>query len=525
MSRPLSPYEGLDLHRLVAARAAARGDSLALAWEPFEGDPRTWTYSNLYREACAVAAGLAARGVRRGQRVMIHLENCPEFVLAWLGCGFLGAVAVTTNTRSADEELAYFAAHSAAVGAITQPAFAEALGRVAPNLQWIAVTNTDAGRPPAQAVEAGARFAALIGDPDAFSPPQPDPWASFAIQYTSGTTARPKAVLWTHGNALWGGQASAAHEGLTADDVHLVSLPLFHTNAQSYSLLAALWAGAAVVLQPRFSASRFWEVSVRRRCTWASLIPFCSRALAQQPRPAGHHYRLWGNAVASPAAANPFGIETLGWWGMTETVTHGLVTTLGLPATPRSMGRPARGYEIRIVDADGRDTAPGETGDLLIRGRRGVSLFAGYVGDPEATAAAFDPEGWFRTGDRVWRDAGGDVVFADRAKDMLKVGGENVAASEIERVIGGVPGVREVAVVGRRDPMLGETPFAFVIADPAQPTALVALGITAACEAALAPFKRPSDVRFVADLPRANLEKVAKARLRELANTGNLEAG
>jgi len=305
------------------------------------------------------------------------------------------------------------------------------------------------------------------------------------------------------------------HEDLRPEDVHLVHLPLFHANAQIYSVAASLWAGATVVLQPRFSASRFWPVSLRHRCTWSSMVPFCARSLAAHPVPATHAYRYFGGPVCEPPSDQLFGVKSIGWWGMTETVTHGTVGSPHLADAPLSMGRPSPAYEILILDAGQRPVRPGETGDLYVRGRRGVSLFVEYAGDPEATEAAFTDDGLFITGDRVRLGEDGFLYFADRAKDMLKVGGENVAASEIERVIRDVSGVSEVAVVGRSHPMLDEVPVAFVLpASPGDPE--LAARITAACASELASFKQPHEVRVVESLPRAALDKVAKSELRKI---------
>jgi len=180
-----------------------------------------------------------------------------------------------------------------------------------------------------------------------------------------------------------------------------------------------------------------------------------------------------------------------------------------------SMGRPAPGYEIHVLDEDGAPVGPGEVGDLYVGGQRGVSLFLEYAGDPEATARAFREDGLFITGDRVRLGEDGFLYFADRSKDMLKVGGENVAASEIERVIASVPGVREVAVVAKKHPMLDEVPVAFVIPAEGQEDGLID-AIQAACAKGLATFKQPHEVRLVPELPRSTLEKVAKAELRAM---------
>ena len=512
------PFSGMDVPWLLTERARSRRDHSFIIWEPFDGQPEIITYGQFHQRVGRIAGGLARRGVRAGERVLIHLDNCPETLLAWYACAWIGAVAVTTNARAADDELAYYAEHSAAVGGITQPKFAARVAAHCRSLRWLAVTATDTGEAPRQAPDAASRFEALDGEPPAQR--APDPLAPCSVQYTSGTTARPKAVLWTHANALWGARINAAHEDLRPEDVHLVYLPLFHTNAQAYSVLASLWVGATCVIQPRFSATRFWPVSLARRCTWTSLIPFCVKALMAQPVPPAHHYRWWGSAVCAPPADAHFGVNTLGWWGMTETITHGIVGSLHLPNVPLSIGRPAPEYEIAIVDSDSlpvreaRAIEPGGSGHLQIRGVRGLSLFQEYLGNPAATAAAFDPDGWFRTGDRVNLLEDGSIQFGDRDRDMLKVGGENVAASEIERVILTVPGVHECAVVSKRHLMLDEVPIAFVLpTGDAAPD--LAARVQAACAAQLADFKHPSEIRIVDALPRSTLEKIAKAELRK----------
>jgi crotonobetaine/carnitine-CoA ligase len=512
---PLTPFEGWDIRTLIDNQARRRGDRPCLMWEPFEGPPRSWSYAEFGETIRRFAAGLAARGVCAGDRVLVHLDNCPESIFAWLGCAYAGAVAVTTNAKSTLDELSYFAAHSRAVGAVTQPRFAALVRDAGRGIGWMAVTETDNGAPPETPISRYEAFAAIDADPATLAARPHDPMAPFAIQYTSGTTARPKAVLWTHANALWGARVCAMHEDLRSDDVHLVYLPLFHTNAQVYSVAAALWAGASIVLQPRFSASRFWPVSLRRRCTWTSMVPFCLKALMEQERPQSHFYRHWGNGVCDPPTDAAFGVRTIGWWGMTETIAHGIVGSPHQPDAPMSMGRPSPAYEIHVLGEDGLPVGPGEVGDLFVRGRRGVSLFLEYADDAAATAAAFREDGLFITGDRVRLGADGALYFADRSKDMLKVGGENVAASEIERVVGAVAGVRETAVVGRRHPMLDEVPVAFVIPASTDDAGLVARIMDAAREH-LAPFKRPHEVRLVAALPRSTLEKVAKAELRAI---------
>jgi crotonobetaine/carnitine-CoA ligase len=325
-------------------------------------------------------------------------------------------------------------------------------------------------------------------------------------------------VLWTHANALWGGKVNAAHQDLHAADVHMAYLPLFHTNALAYSVLATLWVGASCVIQPRFSARRFWPVAAEHRCTWNSTIGFCMKALLEQEIPKQHSFRLWGTALCEPAAFAAFGIKIIGWWGMTETITHGIIGEIDQPNTPMAIGRAATEYSIRVTDDDGSPTQAGGTGNLSVLGVPGLSLFKEYLHNETATRESFDAHGYFITGDRVTLLDHGFIKFGDRAKDMLKVGGENVAASEIEQVIVTVPGVREAAVVGMKHPMLDEVPVVFIIPHAGVANATPALhdDVMAACRSALADFKVPREIRFVDEMPRSTLEKVAKAELRKL---------
>lgn len=512
----LHPFIGMDLPWLLEQRALTRRDHPFIVWVPDDGPGQTYSCAEFAARVQRIAGGMHRRGVRRGDRVLIHLDNCAEAVLAWHACAWLGTVAVAANARAAGDELAYCAEHCDAVAGITQPRLAERVARHCSGLAWIAVTPTDAGAAPRHAPDAAASFAALDADP--LPRRAPEPLAACSVQYTSGSTARPKGVVWTHANALWGARVNALHEDLRADDRHLVHLPLLHTNAQAYSLLACLWVGATAVVVPHFSARRFWQVSLAQRCTWASMLPLCVKALMNQEVPA-HHDRLWGGAVSAPPSDARFGVKTIGWWGMTETLSHGIVGSVHLPNRPLAIGRPAPEYGIAIVEDDSvpvreaRPVGPGGTGQLLVRGVRGLSLFHEYLGDARASAERFDAGGWFRTGDRIEILDDCSLRVSERSKDMLRVGGENVAASEIERVVLQVAGVAECAVVGKAHALLDEVPVLFVL--PAAHADIDLLErIAAACNAQLADFKRPHELRLVKDFPRSLLDKITKAELR-----------
>ena len=510
----LHPLVGLDVPWLLRERVRTQGDKPYLIWEPFEGTGRTYTYRQFGAAVERFAAGLLARGIRKGDFFLIHLGNCPEFLIAWHACSRIGAVAVTTNTRSSQEELCYYAANCEATAALTQPSLVDLVAASAPALRFIATTETDQGRAAAAFQTTRVMgFADIDADPAGLPRETHDPLHFNSVQYTSGTTARPKGVVWTHANVLWGARMTATLLKLTPHDVGLAFFPLFHTNALMYSSLGSLWAGGSLVVLPRYSASRFWDKAVKHRCTWTCSSPFMMKTLSLHPVPAHHDFRFWGSGTTDPPLARElFRVQGLGWFGMTETVSFPTVGHLDLPNRPLGMGRPTPGYEVTVRHDDGTPVAFGETGGLFVRGIPGLSLFYEYLNNPEATAAAFDADGWMETGDQVTPHADGDLRFEGRGKDMLRVGAENVAAAEIERVIQTVPGVFEVAVVAKPDEFLSEVPAAFVI--PAGEPGDLRERILAACREQLADFKLPREVVFVPELPRSVLNKVSKKELR-----------
>lgn len=473
----LSHYAGLDAATLLELRAQARASHPFLIWAPFDEQTQAWTYAAFAERVAAVAGALAGRGVAPGDRVLVSMENCPEFLFAWFACARLGAICVAANPASTAAEIDYFAEHTGAA---------------------LRLTRTDCQ--------------ALSGPP--LPARAPDPSADVAILYTSGTTSRPKGVLWTHANALWGAQCGATLLGLRAEDVFQVCLPMCHVVGFAWSVLPALWAGATVVLQPRFSASRYWDASLAHGCTVASHVQFTTGVLMKQPVPGQHAFRIWGNSSWSSAMQSYFRVRITGWWGMTEMIAPGVCGDPWSAQRERAIGRPSPGYGVRIRGENGIDTPFDEAGELQVLGVPGVSLFKAYYREPDATRAAYTDDGWFRSGDRVVRHADGTIRFAERVKDVIKVGGENVSPAEVERVLLEVPGVKEAAVVGRSDPTYGEVVVAFVAGSG---SADLARSIADHCSRQLARFKVPRDVVVLDALPRGNLGKVSKPELKRMA--------
>jgi crotonobetaine/carnitine-CoA ligase len=499
------PFSGMDVAAALAERTARIGDETFLIWESGHGDAVSWTYRSFAEEVDRVAGGLFARGVRAGDAVLLLLENSPAFLFTWFACARLGAVAIDTNTRYAPEELRHALGLTGAVGAVTHDHLLDRLVESGVELPWVATVEAEAGTCPA-----------LHGNPGAVPVRAADPAAPLCVQFTSGTTSRPKAVLFTHANALWGGRVGAAHAKYAADDVVLVYGPLFHTQALSWQVLATFWVGGTVVLLPKFTASRFWEISLRHRCTQTALLGIMMKTLADQPVP-DHQYRAWQFGLEMRSVADHFGVRLFNAWGMTEVVTQAIINDADYPVDEGAIGRPALEYSVRVARDEGSDAAVGEPGDLLIAGVRGLSIFAEYLNDPAATADAFDEFGFFRTGDRVMALPSGALQFVSRAKDMLKVGGENVAAGEIERVLMALPDIAAAAVVARPDRILDQVPVAFVTVVEGSDEAAVRDEALAVCAKQLADFKVPRAVYVVDVLPEALLGKVSKAALREEA--------
>jgi crotonobetaine/carnitine-CoA ligase len=523
------PFAGWDVPALIEARGRQRGAHPALIWAPFEGPAQVWSYAGFAEAVARIAGGLAARGIGTGDRVLLHLENCPETVLARFACAWLGATAVLSNAHLAAPELARVIAMLRPRVAITQPNLADRVARPGNHLEWIAVTETGAAEAPnGSPVPTVDRFGRLYGN--LLPRRTPDPTAPAMILFTTGSTAVPKAVLWTHANLLWAGKVGALQQRLRADDVYQVHLPLFHVVGFTWSLMPALWAGTSVLLQPRFSASRFWPAALAHRATVASHAG-TDGFLRRQPVP-DHAFRQWLFAWHDPDRNDYFRVSGSTGWGMTEMVIPAIVGDASMEQRVLSVGRPYPGYTIRIENEDGSSVRPGETGHLLIGAVRGLSIFQEYVDNPQAMAEAFDARGFFRTGDRVTLHEDGWIQFKDRVKDMIKVGGESVSASEVEAAITAAGGVAEVAVVARPDAAYGEVAIAFVVLEGAghadeESGRATLQRIVQHCGQSLAKFKQPRDVIITPSLPKIGNNKINRPALRELAmkSTGGFEAG
>ncbi len=504
----LDPIARRTLPDLLATRAASRPSKTFLTFVDREMKTRAkYTYAEVDAHASRVAAYLQKTGIKKGETVVLHMPNVPEFLFAWLGIAKAGAIMVATNLKSAPDEMEYFLTHSEAKCLISHAEHLEAVEPIlekCPAIREVILAGENTGK--------RTPFSKLLeGDPADFKAPAIDPLDTCAILYTSGTTSRPKGVMITHGNYVWASEVMCRTTALREEDRHIVCAPFFHINAQTYSTLPALAAGADMVLMERFSKRRYWDVCAEHKPTVASLVTSMIRMLLSEPfhpQEKSHNLRLVGCGAKTPDFEKRYGVKTIGWFGMTETLTVPLATSLQDAGKAGAIGFVNPGYRARVLREDGSPCGPGEVGALEIWGVPGVSLMKGYLKNEEATRETISPDGWLKTGDNVSVDERGYVTYVNRGKDMLKVGGENVAASEIERVVQSHPAVYEAAAIAIPDAMLGEVPKVFALfreGKTATPEEIIAW-----CKERLASFKVPRAVEFRQELPRSTLDKVAK---------------
>jgi len=493
------------LGHALADKTARFPDRPFLCFEDADGVLSPWlSWRELDRLVNRAAHFLVHRGLTHGEKFNIHLGNCPELLVFWLAAARTGTVMVPTNPASTAEEMAYILAHSEARLAVTEARYGEACRAVRDRCPTLL-----------DVIDVRPLEPLLAGLPDTPPPIAVTSRDEVSMQYTSGTTSRPKGVLLTHANYLYGGEAMAKAMRVGPDDRHLIVLPLFHAGAQLHAFIPMLLAGGSVAVMERFSASRFIEQASRHGATLAALFAAPIRMLlSQQPSPADGKTRLRAVSYAQNITVQQFEewharfrASLMQIWGMTETMSLPLLQPLDLPRKPLSMGMPVLGYECKVVDDGGREVPTGTVGELIVRGEPGVSLMKGYFKNPEATAAALR-DGWLYTGDNAWMDEDGYFFFVDRKKDMIKRAGENVSASEVEETLKQHPAVFDAAVVGVPDPLRDSAIKAYVILhDGARSDADE---LIAWCAARLSKFKVPEHVEFRATFPRTSVGKIQK---------------
>jgi len=477
-----------------------------------------WRHADAPRIAAAAGAALRALGIAPGDRVALMCGNRAECVAVWLGCGWIGAVAVPINTASMGPQIEYVLRDSGARLLVLEDAFLDRLRHVvlaATSLVVLAVVG-DGAAVPASGPVAIERWRAPGLDDAACAAAAIGPGDPLAILYTSGTTGPAKGVVVPHAQyAAWGFN-TARILGVGAGDVLGTTLPLFHINALN-TIAQALASGAETVFEVRFSASRYWQQVGDARATVVYLLGAMVPMLLAQPASTAertHRVRIGLGPGVPAAAARAFeartGVRLLEGYGSTET---NFVIAADRDAPPDgTMGRVQPGFEARVVDVDDAELPPGAAGELALRASEPWSFAAGYFGKAEQTVAAWR-NGWFHTGDRVVRDADGRFRFLDRLKDAIRRRGENISSYEVEQVLLAHPDVAEAAVFPVRSELAEDEVMAALVARGGR--ALDPVELCAFCIERLPKFAIPRFLDLVADLPRTGNGKVQKFVLRE----------
>ncbi|MEU6483599.1 (2,3-dihydroxybenzoyl)adenylate synthase [Streptomyces sp. NPDC046887] len=520
--RAAGHWRGETFGAMLRERAAAHPDRIAIvdpAGGP-DGGRRTWTYGELDRRADRLAAGLTARGIGRGDRVVVQLPNAAEFFEVVFALFRIGALPVFALPAHRESEIAYFCSFAEAVayvipaehGGYDYRTLAAVVCAKAPTVRHVLVAGGDAG--------AFESLADLPAEPVALTEPAPDALAF--LQLSGGSTGTPKLIPRTHDDYIYSLRGSNELCGVTEESVYLCVLPAAHNfPLSSPGTLGTLYAGGRVVLCPSPSPDTAFPLIERERVTITGLVPPLALVWTEAATRTAHDLSsldvlLVGGAKFSEEAARrvtpALGCTLQQVFGMAEGLVN--YTRLDDPAETivTTQGRPiSADDEIRIVDDEDEDLPTGATGHLLTRGPYTIR---GYWRAPEHNRRSFTEDGFYRTGDLVRLTESGHLVVEGRAKDQINRGGEKIAAEEVENHLLAHPAVHDANVVAEPDPYLGERTCAYVIlradAEPVKAAALKAF----VRGRGLAAYKVPDRVVFTDAFPKTGVGKVSKKDLR-----------
>jgi len=490
----------VNLTASILSRALRQPERLALVYE----DQRI-TYGDLADRALRLAGFLREKGVRPDQVVAAVMKNSAAFYELALAVSHVGAVFLPVNFRLARDEIRYILENAGTVLLFADDEFAQTVDGLAPTV----LVGDDAQRDSR----------AISGDADKPAAELRQPHQLFRLMYTSGTTDRPKGAMHTYQNFYWKCWDQIADLPITADDRLLVVGPLYHVGAFDLPGVALFLVGGSIVLHRDFDAEKSLASIQAERVTCAWMAPvMMGRVLACEARGqydvSSFRWCIGGGEKTPENRIRAFSeLFTNGRYidayGLTESCGGDTLMEPGMElAKIGSTGRALAHVELRICDGEGNELPPGVDGEICLRGPK---VTQGYWKDEEKTRRSFFGE-WFRTGDVGHVDAEGFLYLTDRMKDMIITGGENVASSEVERVIFMMPQVADAAVVGRPDEQWGERLVAAVELTPGQTLDLETL--TRHCRQHLASFKVPKELVILPALPRNPSGKVLKRVLR-----------
>ena len=471
----------------------------------YEG--RHISYAEMWERVQSAAAWLAGQGVGPDTVVAVFMKNSPAFLELAFATSHLGAIFLPINYRLSEEEVGYILGHAEAALLLADAEFRPLLART-PRVHFVD-----------EAAQADIRtFAGDAG-------PTPELYARkpgdlFRLMYTSGTTDRPKGVMHTYDNFYWKSADHVLTLGITAADRLLCVGPLYHVGAFDLPGVAVLWMGGAIAILREFDARAVLETIEKERLTCGWMAPvMLGRTLGCEGRErydvSSFRWCIGGGERTPEGRIRAFtelfrNGRYIDGYGLTETCSGDTLMEAGMEiAKIGSTGRALAHCEIRICDEMGNPLPPRAEGEICIRGPK---VTHGYWRDPTKTANSFHGD-WFRSGDVGYLDEDGFLFLTDRIKDMIISGGENIASSEVERVLYQMPQIADAAVIGAADERWGEIPVAVVVLHPGQDLDLAA--VQAFCREHLAGFKVPKRLELREALPRNPSGKILKRTLRQ----------
>ncbi|MEU6736765.1 class I adenylate-forming enzyme family protein [Streptomyces physcomitrii] len=533
---PVHPRDSL-VHALREG-AAAHPERTALAY--FDG---RLSYRELDAFTDSVAARLAARGLAPGERLAVHLQNSPQYVLAVLGAWKAGAAVVPLNPMYKSAEVGHALRDSGAAALVCSDRAWESFLRATAADSPVRIVLTACERDlqsrddprvlgferlpvPGDAEDLTETARAGLPDPGT-APPRPADTA--LISYTSGTSGTPKGAANTHGNLLYNAERQRVGLALPEGPRYFALAPLFHITGMVAQLCACLNSGGTLALAYRFEAGVVLDAFAEHRPAYTVGPATAFMALAAHPAASREHFASFASVSSGGAPLPPalverfeaaFGPYLHNGYGLTECsapcahVPPGLRAPVDPVSGTLAVGVPGPDTVVRLLDPEGREVPLGEQGEIAVRGPQVVP---GYWGRPEATAETF-PDGELRTGDIGFMDAEGWLYVVDRKKDMINTSGFKVWPREVEDVLYTHPAVREAAVVGAPDGYRGETVRAYVSLRPGAEAGPEEL--SAYCAERLAAFKYPRQVEILRDLPKTTSGKILRRELRSRAQGG-----
>ncbi|HUO99373.1 MAG TPA: long-chain-fatty-acid--CoA ligase [Rhizomicrobium sp.] len=518
----------------VLSHAARFHGSRELVSAALEGAPARTSWESVEIRARRLASALGRRGFSQGDRIATLAFNSARHIECWYAVAGTGAVYHTLNPRLLPEQIAWIANHAGDCALFFDPFLADIVVKLAPLMPGVRlyVALTDRAGLPAAALPDLIAYEDLVAEGDGnFAWPELDENTACGLCYTSGTTGDPKGVLYSHRSnvlhAMMG--CSADTLAFTAKDTVLPVVPMFHANGWGIPFAAAM-AGAKLVLPgPRLDGASLCRLFTEEKVTLTAAVPTVWLGMLRHLDETGtrlpHLKKIVIGGAACPRAMidafeRKHGIEVVHSWGMTEMSPIGTVgsltaTTEALPWEQRldvkaRQGRPPFGVEMKITDIEGRELPR----DGVTSGRlkvRGPAVAGAYFRN--ADASPFDAAGWFDTGDVATLDQDGIMTVTDRAKDVIKSGGEWISSIQIESLAMSHPAVAEAAVIGVKHPKWDERPLLIVVLKPGQSAAKG--DILAFLTGKIAKWWVPDEVVFVDSIPHSATGKIQKTALRE----------